>query len=170
MGLVEQLTNAIARVESGNFNAASVAMRNNNPGNLRSWGNYPVVDGYARFPDYATGMNALRSQVQRNIDRGLTLQEFFGGKPGVYAGYAPAADANNPQSYARTVAGWLGISTDAPLNQISSGAPVAAAGGSSPGFELPAVVNFGADGSGVPPAAVAALVIGGASLLWLALA
>src|SRR5690349_3109143 len=106
MGLVEDLANAIERVESGNFNPASLAMRQNNPGNLRSWGNYPVVNGYVQFPDYATGKKALQTQVQKNIDRGLNLYEFFAGKPGVYGGYAPAADNNKPRSYAETVAGW----------------------------------------------------------------
>jgi len=138
MDLVEQLAAAIARVEGGG-RADSLAARNNNPGNLRSWGSYPVVSGYVKFPDYATGYAALKEQVRKNIARGLTLDEFFAGKPGVYAGYAPAADSNQPHSYARTVAGWIGIATDTPLN--ASGP----AGGSAPpvvaesvGFDLPA--------------------------------
>lgn len=169
MSLVEDLANAIARVESGNFNPTSLAMRNNNPGNLRSWGSYPVVGGYVKFPDYATGLKALQTQVQKNIDRGLTLEEFFAGKAGVYAGYAPAADSNSPSSYARTVASWLGLSTDTPLNAMgSSAAAVPPVGGSSPGFVWPAILQSGGDDSGgVSPAVVAAAVIGGASLVWI---
>lgn len=167
MTLVEQLANAIARVESGNFKPDSIAMRNHNPGNLRSWGSYPVVGGYVQFPDYATGMRALQTQVQRNIDRGLNLYEFFGGKPGVYAGYAPAADSNHPRTYAETVAGWLGIAPGSTLNQVAAAAPPAAS--PAPGFPLPAILD-GGDDSGVSPAVVAAAVIGGAALLWIALA
>lgn len=122
MSLVDDLAAAIERMESGG-NPNSIAMRNNNPGNLRSWGSYPVVNGYVQFPDYATGLNALKAQIAKNIGRGLSLREFFGGKPGVYGGYAPAADANNPNSYAATVAGWLGVDADTPLSQIGGTSP-----------------------------------------------
>ncbi len=115
MTLIDDLAGAIARYE-GFYKAGSVAARNNNPGNLRSWGNYPVVNGYAKFPDAETGWRALRRQVELNIGRGLTLEEFFAGRPGVYDGYAPSSDGNQPRTYAATVAGWLGISADRPLN------------------------------------------------------
>ena len=109
MDLVNNLAQAIAKFE-GYFNPENtLAKRNNNPGNLRSWGSYPVSEGYAKFPDAETGWAALRRQVQLNINRGLNLYEFFAGKGGVYAGYAPSADSNNPTHYARTVAGWVGI-------------------------------------------------------------
>lgn len=118
MSLIDDLANAIARFEGYN-KPGSLAARNNNPGNLRSWGSYPVVNGYVQFPDAATGWAALRRQVELNIGRGLNLLEFFGGKPGVYGGYAPATDGNAPRNYAQTVAGWLGISTDQPLSQAA---------------------------------------------------
>lgn len=92
---------------------------NNNPGNLRAGPGQIGTDanGFAIFPDLATGRAALDHQIQLNIDRGLSLEEFFGGKPGVYAGYAPAADKNNPGLYADTVAGWLDIDPTVPLSQ-----------------------------------------------------
>jgi hypothetical protein len=169
MSLADQLANAIARVESGNFDPNSIAMKNNNPGNLRSWGNYPVVNGFVQFPDYATGMQALQTQAQKNIDRGLTLTEFFAGKPGVYGGYAPAADNNQPGSYAQTVASWLGISTDQQLNQVGDSAAATAASDGSVNFDVPDILSGGGD-SGVSPTVVAAAVIGGAALLWIAFA
>jgi len=158
MGLVQQIADAITKVESGG-NPNSIAMRNNNPGNLRSWGNYPVVNGYVQFPDMATGRAALEAQVQKNISRGLTLYEFFGGKPGVYGGYAPAADANRPQTYAQTVAGWLGISPDVPLTEASSDLGF-------PGPDIPA----SGDESGVPVAVVAALGVASLAVSWLVFA
>lgn len=135
MSLVEDLAAAIARFE-GYYKPGSLAQRNNNPGNLRSWGDYPVVDGYAQFPDPETGWRALRRQVELNIGRGLNLNEFFSGKPGVYPGYAPAADANNPRHYAATVAGWLGISPDVPLAAVNPLEPVGSSP-SLPALELP---------------------------------
>src|SRR6516225_11045126 len=103
--VVTSLAGAIQRFEG--WSPGSVSYRNNNPGNLRSGPGMIGTDanGYAVFPDYQTGWNALLNQVQLNIDRGLTLNEFFAGKPGVYAGYAPAADANQPYGYAATVGG-----------------------------------------------------------------
>ena len=116
-GIVQDLAAAIARQEGAN--AAY-----NNPGNLRAGpgqvGTSP--NGIAIFPDYATGEAALERQVQLNINRGLTLDEFFGGKPGVYAGYAPSADSNRPELYASNVSQWTGLPADVPLNTLSSGA------------------------------------------------
>jgi hypothetical protein len=126
------MANAIATME-GFFQAGSIAQRNANPGNLRSWGERPVVNGYARFlkadgvsldPD--AGWKALRVQISKNINRSLTLQEFFGGVrdaagnpvPGKYTGFSPGADGNHPTQYAQYVAGKCGIPTDVPLDKV----------------------------------------------------
>jgi hypothetical protein len=93
----------------------SRARRNNNPGNLRSWKGVPVDGGYAKFPTAAEGWNALRSQIKRNVGRSLTFIEFFGGKKGVYPGYAPGADGNAPRHYAEFVAKRVGVPADVPL-------------------------------------------------------
>ncbi|HXR75137.1 MAG TPA: hypothetical protein VN737_04120 [Bryobacteraceae bacterium] len=131
--LVDALSNAIAKFEAGD-KADPVSRRNNNPGNLRWWGNYPVVNGYAKFPDWETGMEALRQQVRTNVfGRGLNLEQFFGGKPEVYPGFAPAKDENDPESYANTIGKWLGIDVHVPLNQV-----VPSARG---GMEVPANVS-----------------------------
>jgi hypothetical protein len=81
----------------------SIAFRHNNPGNLRLWGKYPKLKGYVVFPTNELGWAALYKQVHKNIHRGLTLREFFAGKPGVYGGYAPSADGNSPVRYAKFV-------------------------------------------------------------------
>lgn len=157
MASVDNLAQAIARYE-GYYSTGSVAQRNNNPGNLRSWGNNPVVGGFAQFPTAETGWVALRSQVQRNIDRGLTLDEFFAGKPGTYSGYAPSADNNRPLTYAATVANWLGISPGVQLSDAIGGAePVQEADV----FRAAAVPVS----AGVPVSA--ALAVGVVSLGWL---
>jgi hypothetical protein len=119
--LVERIFIAISRVEAGGKpNAISIA--NNNPGNLRSWGNTPIEHGFAKFGTLAEGVAADKEQIRKNIARGLTLYEFFAGKPGVYAGYSPATDRNNPMQYAMTVARESGLPADVPLNQIASAA------------------------------------------------
>lgn len=112
--IVREMAAAIARYEAGSKRAA-ISISHNNPGNLRTWGDYPVVNGFVKFPDWATGMQALREQVERNIERGLTPREFFAGKQGVYPGYAPRKDGNDPDAYASTVSKWLKIDPDKPL-------------------------------------------------------
>lgn len=99
---------AMARKE-GYYNARYevqphvIAARHNNPGNLRSWGSRPVQQGFAVFPTITAGWLAMMSQLALNISRNLTLMEMIGGKPGVYGGWAPASDNNNPQAYASLV-------------------------------------------------------------------
>ena len=116
-GLVERIAIAISEMEGFN-KPGSRAQRQNNPGNLRSWGKTPIVDGFANFPTAAEGWSALRRQIWRNVDRGLTLYEFFGGKPNVYAGYAPDADGNRSRHYAEFVAKRAGIPVNVPLNKL----------------------------------------------------
>jgi hypothetical protein len=118
--LIDAIVAAIARME-GYHKPNSIAQRNRNPGNLRSWGTLPTVGGYAQFPTEAAGLAALRRQVSRNIGRGLTMYEFFGGKPGVYPGYAPAADSNHPREYAEFVARQVGCQPDAVLSTLMEG-------------------------------------------------
>jgi hypothetical protein len=115
--LVSGIAQSIAAVESGG-NPNALSYRNNNPGNLRSWGSNPIINGYAKFPTLQDGWNALYSQIQTNIGRGLTLNEFFAGKPGVYAGYAPSADSNSPLAYAARVGSDVGIDVNTPLNLL----------------------------------------------------
>lgn len=123
--LIDSIAEAIATME-GFYSDGSVSQRNGNPGNLRSWGTRPIANGYVRFlkpdgtPDPDAGWKALKSQIQKNIARGLTLIEFFGGKVGVYPGFSPAADSNKPVVYAQYVAGRCGISPTVPLNTIAA--------------------------------------------------
>ena len=96
----------------------TIAQKNGNPGNLRSWGDRPINKGYAQFvksdgsPDPDAGIRALFQQVSKMIKRNLTFLTAFQGErgpdgkllsPTSYGGYAPAADANNPKAYARFI-------------------------------------------------------------------
>ncbi len=121
---LSDLAAAITRME-GSCSAPGVCV-NNNPGNLRAYAPGQPVDsrGIRIFPTYQAGYDALLSQEQMNISRGLTLDEFFGGKTGVYSGYAPAADKNQPTVYAGNVSTWLGIPRDVPLAQFLGGSNV----------------------------------------------
>lgn len=91
------------------------ARRNNNPGNLRSWGVNPVVGGYAKFSTVEDGWKALDAQISKNIDRGLTLFEHIAGQrdaagevvPGGYPGFAPAKDNNRPLGYCAFISSFI---------------------------------------------------------------
>lgn len=109
--LVNRLAEAIATYE-GFYKPGSLAKRNRNPGNIRAWGSLPVHRGFAIFPSEDAGFEALQAQIRKNIKRGLTLYEFFGGKPGVYYGYAPDSDGNHSRKYAQFVAKRVGIAPD----------------------------------------------------------
>lgn len=108
--MIELFAEAIAHFE-GYYQPGSRAKRNKNPGNLRRWDpKLPVDgDGFQIFPTEMKGWEALRRQIWKNVFvRRLTLLEFFAGKQGVYAGYAPAGDKNDPAAYASFVHRFLG--------------------------------------------------------------
>jgi len=130
MSLIDDFARAVAQME-GFYTPGTIAAANNNPGNLRSWGSLPTARGYAVFSTPQAGWDALKTQIQRNVDRGLTLEEFFAGQrdangqvvQGGYPGYSPAADSNRPYEYAQFVGERLGgVPVDVPLAEILSGA------------------------------------------------
>jgi len=106
--LIEAFAQAIATMEGFYARSPTRARANNNPGNLRSWGDVAITAGYAHFHHVDAGWNALRQQVHKNLFvRKLTIGEFFAGKKDVYPGYAPSADKNDPGGYANFVCGFL---------------------------------------------------------------
>jgi len=130
--LVRAIAQAIATFE-GFFKPGTVAARNNNPGNLRAGPRAISKDsqGYGVYASVEDGWADLFRQVELNIADGLNLREFFAGKPGIYPGYAPAADENQPIQYAAFVGSRVGVPLDRPLFALASGPPVP----SLPGFE-----------------------------------
>ena len=118
---VDSIAQSIAQMEGFNT-PGTLAARNNNPGNLRAGpGQTGTSGGFAVFPDLSTGWAALDNQISLNASKGLTLNEFFAGKPGVYAGYAPSADSNNPTQYAAFVASQTGADPNVPLSSLLAG-------------------------------------------------
>ena len=121
---VSSLASAIQQMEgwfpagSPGYPTGSLSYRNNNPGNLRpgslAVGATGSNNGYAVFPDFTTGWNALLGLIQSPAYWNLTLTQFF-------AQYAPAADNNNPAAYAATVAASLGVDPNTPISQLASG-------------------------------------------------
>ena len=89
--------------------------RNNNPGNLRYVGQPGAIGkddaGFAQFPDFDTGFNALLRQIDLYCQRGLTLA-------GMTAIYAPSSDGNDPFAYAQFLANRLGVTVDTKLTDI----------------------------------------------------
>ncbi len=71
----------------------SVAVKNNNPGCIRSG------KGFAKYATLEEGYIALNSLLYRRYDR-MTLKEMF-------QIYAPSGDGNNPSKYAKDVLNYL---------------------------------------------------------------
>jgi hypothetical protein len=133
---VSSLASAIQQMEG--WYPGSLAYRNNNPGNLRpgllAVGATGSSGGYAVFPNYQTGWNALLGLIQSPGYWNLTLTQFF-------AKYAPGADNNNPAAYAASVAATLGVDANTPISQLASGGGAVAAAAAPPD-------NSGDGGSG----------------------
>lgn len=102
--LIQRICLAMARHE-GFYKDNSKPQRNNNPGNLRSWGKNKIVGGSAKFATTSAGWGALQQHVAENVyERKHTCYEFFGGKKEPGDG-----------KYAEFVAGQCGIKPDKPI-------------------------------------------------------
>lgn len=110
--LIPALADAIQRQEG--WFSGSVVYKANNPGNIMDYDYYKKTGQFRvqQYGSYEEGRAALESLIGKYISQGLTLEEFF-------AKYAPSGHGgNNPNTYANNVAGWIGIDTSTPLNQI----------------------------------------------------
>lgn len=93
------------QLEEGYY-PGSRAYRNQNPGNLRYAGQYGSTGaddaGFAVFPDYHTGFDALINQLQLDASRhpDWTVMDFV-------SHYAPSSDNNVPGQYARNISTYL---------------------------------------------------------------
>lgn len=92
-------------------NKKTLADRNNNPGNIRPVGG----GGFRNFGSALEGWEAMKNQLMRYFTgktTGRRLQSIMD----IVSTWAPAGDNNDPQQYARQVAGWMGVSPTAALN------------------------------------------------------
>jgi len=69
-----------------------LGMRNNNPGNLRSWGGVSSSGGFAQFPTLAAGLSAEQKQLQLYGNRGINTLS------GIASTWAPSSE-NDTASY-----------------------------------------------------------------------
>ena len=116
LGQYSAIASAIQTIEG--WFPGSRSYRSNNPGNLMYAGQPGATgadaQGFAIFPDYQTGLNALNNQIALDASRGMTIQQFA-------HSYAPAAGGNNPTSYAAQLASASGLSVNDPLSSASGG-------------------------------------------------
>lgn len=116
--VIELMADAIQRFEG--WAPGTRSYRNNNPGNLKytAWtkeqgATGQDTGGFAVFPDYETGRNALLSllllRARQHPD--WTILDLFDS-------YAPASDGNPTVRYAETVAKAVGVTMDAQLGEL----------------------------------------------------
>lgn len=135
---VKDFAKAIAKME-GYYKTGSRAQRNNNPGNIRKFtpavvnGKKVILEGYEFYETPELGWAALEKLIMKYVtgqlsvyrspkwvkkwetrhDKSPNLREFF-------EVYAPAADKNDPDNYARFVAKETGLHLDLPLIRLVS--------------------------------------------------
>jgi len=104
---VDKLARAIAIAEGYQSRGGAVLdlapARRNNPGSLRA-SSFPneIVNGYAVFPDAATGWRALYRQIALDRDRDLTVERF------VYK-FAPPSENRTEEYYLPLVLAETGL-------------------------------------------------------------
>lgn len=114
------------------FRPGARSFRNNNPGNVRraSW---PAkdADGFDIYADVIEGYEALVDDLADKFTDGKNAHQL--GQSSTLADlfkvYAPAEDANDPESYAAFAAAWVGLSigkgitVGSPLSEIWASHP-----------------------------------------------
>jgi len=86
-----------------------IGLRNNNPGNLRRWGDAPTVGGFAAFDTPQEGLSAMAANLLAYQRRGLTSLNK------IIATWAPSSE-NNTKAYVDAVSKSTGFKSDALLN------------------------------------------------------
>jgi hypothetical protein len=108
---------------TGTRTGGSVSWRGNNPGNIRpgdfatSAGAIGIVStekygNFAKFPNYQTGWNAMRSLLLSNSYRNLSIRDAI-------FRWAPPADHNNSESYAAEVSKAVGAPSGTKVGQLT---------------------------------------------------
>ncbi len=97
------------RSSGGAIRTVPIGIRNNNPGNLRSWAGMPTNGGFAVFPNPASGIGAMAKQLQLYGSRGV---DTIGG---IVSKWAPPGE-NNTGAYIDAVSKQTGFAPNQKLN------------------------------------------------------
>lgn len=95
---------------SNDNQSAPLGIRNNNPGNLRSWGGAEQRGGFAAFPTPLAGLSAMAQQLLLYAQRGVSTIS------GIVNKWAPASDGNNVGAYIGNLVNQTGFGADQQLN------------------------------------------------------
>lgn len=97
----------------GNVTNATLplGLRQNNPGNLRSWGNNAVRNGFAQFDNVQSGLSAMAGNLLAYYDK-HGLRDIRG----IIKRYAPPKDNNDTSGYIAQISKQLGVSDTQALN------------------------------------------------------
>jgi peptidoglycan hydrolase-like protein with peptidoglycan-binding domain len=112
---------ALAIQEFEGFFPGSRSYRNNNPGNIKYVGQSNVGKddkGFCIFPDYATGLAALKALLKRAASGGSKYYNANGSLYDFYNVYAPSSDNNHPNLYAEYVAKRIGVDPDTIISTL----------------------------------------------------
>ena len=139
-GLGDINTVATAVQTQEGYYPGTLAYTNDNPGNLVFAGQAGATQGaggFAAFPDYATGYNALLNQINLDASRGYTILQFTtkylggdpnnpgvapGGDPNVYAANIAAAAGVTPNDLLSTAIASGAVTPDSIINSVTAGA------------------------------------------------
>ena len=84
-----------------------------NPGDLEGapWlpKPWPMLGRFWNPATRAIGVAGLAHVIALHVAQGNSLTDFIAGHPGVYSGFAPGADHNDPAAYIANVQAWSGI-------------------------------------------------------------
>lgn len=95
------------------------AWRNNNPGNIimapfaKKNGAIGDAGGFAIFPDYETGLAALKELLFLKKYQEKSIAE-------VIQAYAPLKDGNNPEQYRKLVKKFTGINSSRKIKELNA--------------------------------------------------
>ncbi len=151
---VNNIAQAIQQQEG--FYPGSLAYTNNNPGNLVYAGQSGATQGsggFAKFPDYLTGYQALLNQIQLYASRGYTIQQMMNVYLGMDKDATPGTTSQGDSvAYANTIAAAVGASPDTALTDLGNMQPV------DPGSFT---ASLSPNSPGFSPGALGMVVIGG---------
>jgi hypothetical protein len=99
------------------YSGGSISWRNNNPGNMvaGAGGISPIGrnGGFAIFPDYQTGFDAVVANLERPGYQAVTIGDAI-------RLWAPEAAGNNPVTYANHIQTWTGLPVDMPMDVLTT--------------------------------------------------